>query len=55
MTNPKETTHKDDELQKILSNGYVSCDDRGFPGQKHRSRRPCKYLVPLSKGLMKRK
>ncbi|XP_052062651.1 FH1/FH2 domain-containing protein 3-like isoform X7 [Mytilus californianus] len=39
MTNPKET-HKDDELQKILSNGYVSCDDRGFPGQKHRSRRP---------------
>ncbi|XP_071172443.1 FH1/FH2 domain-containing protein 3-like isoform X28 [Mytilus edulis] len=44
MTNPKETTHKDDELQKILSNGYVSCDDRGFPGQKHRSRRPLDTL-----------
>lgn len=39
MSNPKEA-HKDDELHKILSNGYVSCDDRGFPGQKHRSRRP---------------
>jgi hypothetical protein len=28
MSNPKEA-RKDDELHKILSNGYVSCDDRG--------------------------
>ncbi|XP_048253560.1 FH1/FH2 domain-containing protein 3-like isoform X4 [Haliotis rufescens] len=30
--------HQEDELQKLLKNGYASADERGLPGQKIRKR-----------------